>query len=364
MTTEPEPVTRGRFTFVFSTFFLTIILLLVIEGAASFVVSVLDSFSRTPPLEKLHTRYDEEIGWVNLPNLSIEEMYGPGKFYRTNSMGFRNDEEFDFSIPAGKTRVVCSGDSFTMGYRVSNDEAWCKLLESIDSRIESVNLGLGAYGIDQSYLLYKRNMGKLEHNIHIFAFIADDFERMQSAEFEGSWGKPFLALENGVLVNKNDPVHQPLSDRFPPMLRRAAKNLGIVKLVKDSIAPKEDPTLDSLVKTVRQTREVAARIFEDLHNSSKAANNSLVLVLLPTQGDFIGGESEPWRQFVRSEAEKKGILYVDLFDEFRQTDVQEVKTMFFEGDGHYTESGNAFFASLLYKKLLAFPEIQAKLNKK
>ena len=43
---------------------------------------------------------------------------------------------------------------------VGNDDVWCKLLESIDNRIETVNLGQGGYGVDQAYLWYKRNSFK------------------------------------------------------------------------------------------------------------------------------------------------------------------------------------------------------------
>ena len=64
-------------------------------------------------------------------------------------MSFRNNKDFSFSVPSNKVRVICSGDSYTMGYDVGNDDVWCKLFEFIDNRIDRVNLGQGGYGVDQ-----------------------------------------------------------------------------------------------------------------------------------------------------------------------------------------------------------------------
>jgi len=125
-----------------------ILVLVVIEGLASYLLFTRDALITTPLAERLHTQYDPDLGWVNIPDINIPDMYGPGISLRTNSQGFRNDYNFDKSIPAGKKRIICSGDSFTLGYGVDNQHTWCQQLAALDNRIETVNMAQGGYGLD------------------------------------------------------------------------------------------------------------------------------------------------------------------------------------------------------------------------
>ena len=63
--------------------------------------------------------------------------------------------------------------------------------QSLDPRLETLNMGQGGYGVDQAYLWYKRDAAKFEHQVHLLAFITDDFVRMQSDRFRG-YGKPVI----------------------------------------------------------------------------------------------------------------------------------------------------------------------------
>ena len=108
-------------------------------------------------------------------------------------------------ISHSMARAVCSGDSFTYGYGVGNDQTWCARLAAINLCLDTVNLGQGGYGVDQAYLRYRRDAGTLDHDLHLFAFISSDFTRMRSDSFRG-YGKPVLKLEDGALVVTNVPV--------------------------------------------------------------------------------------------------------------------------------------------------------------
>ncbi|MEW5957872.1 MAG: hypothetical protein AB1801_09130, partial [Chloroflexota bacterium] len=75
---------------------------LLIEGLASTILFYRTLQNTKPVAERLHTRYDPELGWMNIPNTTIENMYGPGLSVRINAQGFRSDEDFTEDIPAGK----------------------------------------------------------------------------------------------------------------------------------------------------------------------------------------------------------------------------------------------------------------------
>lgn len=357
MTLEQIVSTRKRL--IFLNLIVGVLLFFLIEGISSTISVAIEAFTPERPVERKHTQYDEEIGWVSLPNLDVKDLYGPGVFFKTNSLGFRNDTDFDFDVPANKIRVICSGDSFTLGLGVNNDQTWCKSLEYIDGRIESVNLGEGGYGVDQAYLWYRRNSGKLKHDIHIFAFITPDFDRMQSDTFWDK-GKPLLVLENGTLVNKNRPAPKSSFKARFSKVRRAVAHLNIVKAANRILLGKHPPDSITSVEKEKQAREVAVRIFEDLAKISKSNNDTLVLVYLPTRDDFMGTQSEAWRQFLLDELRKRGLLFIDLIDEFRTLPPQEVRTLFDDNHNHYSEKGNSYIAALLYKKLLAIPGIKLK----
>ena len=340
---------------------LVIILFLIVEGLSNSIIIARYAFTQDLIAERQHTQYDEEIGWINLPNLFIKDMYG-GKSFITNSMAFRNDKEFSFSVPNNKVRVICSGDSFTMGYGVGNDDVWCKRLESIDNQLETVNLGQGGYGVDQAYLWYRRNSVNLDHDIHLFAFITGDFYRMQRNTFLG-YGKPFFVVQDNALININKPVPK-LSYLIPrlPVMQRALSKLSSSRILKKFLFQK-DPSL-SLEKQIRkdnQTQEVVVKIIEALQKISKHKNSSLVLVHLPIKSDYMDNKSEKWRSFIHAEAAKHNFLLIDLFDEFRKYPPQEVGNLF---DGHYSAEGNLYIAKILYEKLLSIPEIANKFPEK
>lgn len=182
-------------------------ILVIVEGLASYALLAHDIIRTHSLAERRHTKYDPDLGWVNEPNVHIRNMYGPGVYLTTNRLGFRNNHDFDAAVPNGKYRIICSGDSFTLGVGVDDDHNWCQLLISFDPRLETLNMGSGGYGVDKAYLLYKREASKYEHQVHLFAFITDDFYRMQYDTFVG-YGKPMIDIKDGALVVKNVPVSQ------------------------------------------------------------------------------------------------------------------------------------------------------------
>lgn len=339
---------------------------LLCEGLSSTIFVAREAVTGRPLAERLHTEYDELLGWINTPSLYIEDMYGPGIYVRTNSQSFRNNYDLSARVPDDKVRLICSGDSFTFGYGVDNDHTWCQLLASLDNRLETVNMGQGGYGIDQAYLWYKRDGTELEHEVHIFTFITDDFNRMQSDTFLG-YGKPVLELEEGVIVTRNVPV--PRRSFAAPWLIHGLRTLNGLKSIRLSqeLFYRSNPVSN----VNHQSRDLVIKIIEELQQLHQARNSILVLVYLPIEQDYTETESDSWRLFLAEHAAKNGWLYVDLVDEFRKLPSQEIRELFISEDavdyygasGHYTEEGNAFVAESLYKKLMTIPEISAKLQR-
>ena len=349
-----------------------IAVLLAVEGLASSIVVGRLAVQRSRLLaERTHVRYDSELGWVNIPDLLVPDMYGRGVFLRTNVQGFRNDRPFPKAVPAGRIRVICSGDSFTLGYGVSNDEAWCNQLPRLDARFETVNMGQGGYGIDQAWLWYRRDGTQLDHDLHLFAFIADDFNRMRRGQFLG-YAKPFLALENETVVVRNVPVPRQSMLAFRLWSAIPALNeLRSVQLTRQLLGISQQPPSrvpdDLPTESVPRVAEAVFASLQDLHQRRAS---TLVLVYLPGQEEYGAAAPQEWRAFARDAAARHGIAFIDLVPELNRVPRSELNAYFIQpgespypdGEGHYTASGNALMARALVATLTELEPVASKLR--
>ena len=349
-------------------FILTLLGLVLLEGISSAVLFVRDiaRASRGPMAERTHTRYDELLGWVNVENVEIEDLYGEGLSLRTNSQGFRANQDYDGTPPAGKLRIICSGDSFTLGYGVGNDDTWCQLLATLDDRLQTVNMGQGGYGIDQAYLWYERDGAHLQHGVHLFTFITADFWRMRQRSFHG-YGKPFLVLRDGELVVENVPV--PRAAFYAPWVAqniRSFERLRTVQLLREVL-----PTLaERDLPSPRHQRRVLLKVIERLSELNRSRGSLVVVVLLPTEADAAPDPSHPLRRFLRRELEDREIVFFDLIGEIQRLPPRKLNQLFIQrgpdvhefAGGHYSVNGNEYIAGQIYEALVAIPEFSSRLS--
>jgi hypothetical protein len=347
-----------------------LLLLLALEGAASILYAVRGVVTVQPLAERLHTEYDADLGWVNLPNVDLPNMYGPGRGLRTNSQRFRGAADFAPRVPAGKRRVVCSGDSFTLGYGVDDASTWPAFFAKRAPHLETVNMGQGGYGLDQAYLWYERDGVKLDHDLQIFTVITNDFQRMQMLSFSG-YAKPVLALENGKLVTRNVPVPKRASSPAVARAQSVLAELDLTRLLRRALR-RDAPEAATSTQAQRneETLEIVGAMLDDLAERHRGEGSELVVVYLPTRQDYVGNSADPWRRYLAERTARSGIVYLDLFDDMRRLVPEEKDKLFiaegavnFPGaTGHYTEAGNEFVANLIYDALMMNPATQPKLQ--
>ena len=336
---------------IVSILLISIISLLCIEGFSSILVILLDNSSSVPH-EVHYTKYDELLGWANIPNIEIMDVYGPGIYLKNNSQSFRNNKDFSISIPKEKIRIICSGDSFTHGDGVDNEHTWCQQLTSIDNHLETINVGQSGYGIDQAYLWYMRDGKKFEHNIQIFAFVIDDFYRMENSRYNGLYSKPILKLINNELEVKNIPVSI-YPYLFPKLTQLVNcfddfRFYGLFNTIRNKICLSKH---DMDFKENIELQKVTLKVFDNLDKANKEKNSNLVLVLLPEHESLFNYDSDSLRKLLSKEMAKRKIVFIDMFDEFENLPSYELKSLFLTNDPHYSEKGNKFVANILYKNL-------------
>ena len=191
---------RGVLRLVVVNLAVFVALAIAIEGTSSLIRRTRALFREPVYLTpEPFIRHDPDLGWSLRPGAVIDTP-GSTASLHINARGLRSTRETG-EVPPGKIRLACSGDSYTFGDGAADGATWCAQLESLDARLDTVNLGVPGYGVDQAYLRYLRDGKDLHERIHLFAFIDDDLRRL------GVRGiKPFLTMEGGRLTVNNVPV--------------------------------------------------------------------------------------------------------------------------------------------------------------
>ena len=339
-----------------------ILVLALIEGLASLGLLARDltRSTRSAVAERQHTQYDEEIGWVNVPDRVVENMYGEGSSVTINGQGFRGLEDYAEAVPAGRRRILCSGDSFTLGYGVGDRETWCHVLEELVPDFQIVNMGQGGYGFDQSYLWYERDGRSLEHDLHLVCLNLWQVLRMRVDTFLG-YAKPVLGLENGELRVVNAPL--PMRASYTPFLTRSARTLRELRTVQWFTEPQPNdgvavPGAEEPKETVLSTEDCLRFILHGLEGCAardQAHGSRTVVVWLPLLEEHQPGPNDRMRNQMLRTIQSKNIPVLDLTAPLRQLSAEQVHGLFLhEGDlefqyaeGHYDVQGNRWLAERL-----------------
>jgi len=339
---------------------------LVVEGLSSFGLFAKDvrSVPHTPDNFR-QARYDTLLGWVGLPNLSRADNYGPGIRLTTNADGMRIHRPVSAALAPGETRAICSGDSFTFGSGVADDETFCAYLEQEIPGLRTLNMAQRGYGIDQAYLWYKRDAVRYPHQLHLFAFIWADFERMAVTSFTG-YPKPRLRLKDGQLALENVPVPQWTGESKLTTAAGLLPELRLVQLVQGHTDQSDSA---KLARVDAQVWDVALAVFKDLARLNKERGSNLVLVYLPAPADLQAGAQDTRRRRLAEFSRASGIPLVDLTAEIRTVPPDSSDWMFITpnqlvtqgSSGHYTAAGHRWVAARLAEHLRAIPAVAATL---
>jgi len=312
--------------------------------------------------DKRHSQYDSTLGWVGSPNRSLPDLYGDGRYLRTDSHGFRTDEEISPDIPEDRVRAICTGDSFAFGQGVANNRTWCHLLSALEPTLQTVNMGQRGYGVDQAYLWYRRDGVPLDHQLLLFSFIDADFGRMGRKAHHG-YGKPVLRLEDGELTVHNTPVPDfQGKDPLKARVRVALTQLRAVELGRRLVD--RSPLADKVTLSPG-LGQVVEKLIHDLDSSCRERSVALILIWLPVKRE-IDAPDLKWRIQVQEMAESLDIPFVDLSVPVRELPRLHAEGFFIratdgenlEAAGHYNEKGNEWVAQELHSRLLQLEEVQ------
>ena len=212
-------------------------------------------------------------GWTLKPGLRGVPFRG--RLVNSNSKGVRGDREFSYEKPAGITRIVVLGDSFTFGEEVGDDETFSHHLEAMIPNSEVLNLGIHGYGHDQMLLYLKEEGIRYHPDIVLLGFMPDDMER-NVLSFR-DYAKPHFRVSEGRLELTTGSIPRPVE-----MLAAERWRSKFADLLTMARARYEWRSRT----TAAITRELTSAILDEMKAAIEAVGARPAFAYLPVYGEI------------------------------------------------------------------------------
>jgi hypothetical protein len=212
-------------------------------------------------------------GWTLKPNL--RDIPFRGKLVNSNSKGVRGNREFAYGKPAGVTRIVVLGDSFTFGEEVGDDETFSHQLQSLIPDSEVLNLGIHGYGHDQMLLYLKEEGIRYHPDLVILGFMPDDRER-NVLSFR-DYAKPRFAVRKGKLELTTGAIPRP--EDTVAMEKWRSKFADLLTMARARYEWRTS-------RTAAVTRELTEAILDEMKTTIEGAGARPAFAYLPAYGEI------------------------------------------------------------------------------
>lgn len=305
--------------------------------------------------ERIWTEHHPQLGWYHQKNKdSVHDLENFSVKIHTNSAGFRGYREYTREKPAGTVRVLAVGDSFTFGFGVADDQPFPVVLEKRHDRLEVLNLGVAAYGIDQMLMAFRHIGLEYQADYVFISIFPEDFWRNLRAFADTGHAKPYFILKpDETLKLQNVPVPQPFTlrtNQFPEviqygpieniLMKSAAYRLcqrTFLKIAKglDWIDP--DTTAEWILGRV-----ILKQLIDEIEESGARP----VLIAIPPDRWIRDYRKTSLQRSLIRFAEKEGVDFIDLTPIFREAiPAGRLSDYYIEGDGHWTAKGHELAAN-------------------
>jgi carbamoyltransferase len=307
-------------------------------------------------------RYDENIGHLFVPNITMRQPYSEKPYYiRTNKQGFRSNFDYQASKEPNEIRIAFVGDSYTAGEGVANEKRFSDIVaKAFDAK--SYNFALSASGVDQQYLIYKDIASKFDHDVLVISpHIINIFRNLLSSRLsvEGQTGKkilvpkPYFTLENEKLVRHHYPV---------PMERQAVEEFS----ARNKLIEPNDMARRLFHKYIpKRLKEELLKIQFKEHRGyekeddprwllmrhliegmiKEAGDRPIILAPLPYHQVYKNPDYK--KRFINLAEKYSNVTFVDILEKFKT--VPDTDTLDFPKDEHYSEYGHEVIAEEIIK---------------
>jgi len=320
-----------------------------------------DALKRAP----ITTSYfvsDDLLGWTVGRNRQSKD-----GLYFSSSEGIRsNGPNVSYAARRPLFRIATVGDSFTFALEVPFEASWpYRLEQQLGHQTQILNFGVNAYGVDQAYLKYSRDVRPWHPDLVVLAFIQHDLHRstliyhfVSLPESGFPFAKPRLVVGARELRPLNVPVPRPeelLSVRAVADLPFIEYDAGydplewkwhayyhshLIRFVLSRFRRWPEKSADALVQAIA----LNSQIITSFARQAERDGSTPLVVYLPARSDFLGVD-QSLKNGVLMVLRERGIHYEDMTPCLSEL---SVSALFIEGRPHYSPIGNAKVATCLH----------------
>jgi hypothetical protein len=186
-------------------------------------------------------RFDPITGWSKQPGaLGHRKTNEFDVSYQINALGLRDADTTSYDKPAGTFRVICLGDSFTLGYTVDEHDLFVEQLghawKDEGRKIDVVNAGTEGWSTDQEVAWFTSEGVKFKPDLVLLFPYENDLYWNGQTQYTRFPKPRFTAegkLDSGVLV---DPGPAPIGTRVA-LLKNADEVLQRLGLKAHTLPP-------------------------------------------------------------------------------------------------------------------------------
>jgi hypothetical protein len=314
--------------------------------------------------------------------------------YVINSLGLR-DREISRDKPAGMSRILMLGDSFTEGNGVDQKETFSSRLQAMlnqagfGKRWQVINAGVGSYSPLLEYVYLKNGGLDLQPDLVILNFdlsdFYDDIQYTQLAEFDAK-GDP-VAVRADPEREKGSWAGEILVG-FKDFLKRHARTYNFVRRriggYVEAARHKQNFSGDIRFDKYAMLREagepqgdrawtLSYKYLIKIRDLLKARGIDFWVTVYPyglqvSPREWAGGRrfwgfetgkvySTRPQGLVEHFCRENDIPVINMCDDFKELS-RTVYPLYYENDGHWLPAGHQFVATLLYRALV--PYLQAR----
>lgn len=281
----------------------------------------------------------------------------------------------------GQRRMLVFGDSFAVGSRVRQEDAWPAVLDTQLRDWEVVSLGVDGYGVGQSCLRYQILAPRVQHDLVLFLFAPREdlwrdvnTRRDLGGDWELYWVMPRFIIEEGELklvkspfeegagtdsrepdkINQMLQHHLGMYDRFyfgwehesSPVNGRSI----LYKLFTKAYgAYRRRKLRTGLLDPGSEALQLSNRIFGTIDREERRRGQHFALIVLPSHRDLELFKRDPsysdrWRVLVSSVC-SRDMVCLDLAKDLQQAPATEMDKGY---DGtHYGPRSNQLIGGLI-----------------
>ena len=258
------------------------------------------------PLVQPFDVYHPVRGWALRPGLRDVPAFD-GKRLSSTDRGYRGRDGVAERASSSRLRIAALGDSFTFGEDVGDDETWVRQLAILHPGVETVNLGVHAYGHDQMLLTLREEGPRLRPDMVLVGFVHIDLERNRTAFFD--YAKPKFVLQDGLLELGNVPV--PTPEELRARERWRSKFLDLISMLRARV-------WDRTGHEARARDALGVALLEALRDGADDVGARPVFAYLPILDEIGAPDPSAGERFFEATCRASGLACVNLRPAFHQ----------------------------------------------